>query len=356
MKTLPLFLSALAFGCAAAPSIDGKGDESDPTFAYKADSFYEPTVHELELGVPTGATIGGDSRYHAFDFSLTGDATVTLTTGGPDPYVDTVIYLFRWNGEKWGSYLFKSDDAPGLGYFSEIVEPLGEGDYRLMVRGYADYVEGPFTLESACFGGGCVDAEPTLPGAGEDCLPEAGCAGDLRCHGFVAEAGVGKCVSYDRIPGEGDECGDAGPCGEGLVCAGAAFDPSWGLCNPAWMRGTFTDAEGAVLPDLSTTERALAVYGLATVSTDVVIDLELQHSYPGDLLVTLTNPTGTEVTLFDGESDAWDSTTLRVQRPLLGFPGDEDANGVWTLRLTDRLARDAGTLERWSLEVTSRWD
>lgn len=355
MKYLPILL---IIGACVAPTGDDKGPESPlPTVIDgKADSFYTPTVHQLELGVPTGATIGGETRFHAFDFELSADAEVTLTTGGPDPYVDTVIYLFRWNGEKWGSYLFKSDDAPGLGWFSEISESLGAGEYRLMVKGYADYVEGPFELTSSCTGAGCA-MSTGLPTEGEDCTRDIGCEGELRCEGFVAAIGLGKCVSLEPIPGEGNECGTAnGPCAEGLVCAGSAFDPSWGLCNPEWMRGTFTDEANVALPDLTTTERTLYAYGLSTVSTDVEIDLELHHTYPGDLLITLTNAVGTEVTVFDGETDEVTSEDVHIQRALVGFPGDEDANGPWTLRITDRLERDSGTLHAWSLTVTSRWD
>ncbi|MAQ13966.1 MAG: hypothetical protein CMN30_04120 [Sandaracinus sp.] len=479
--TLPLLLVAL-FGCAATPSPDAKGVESDILADGSYDSFYDPTVHPLELGGTTGATIEYGTRYHAFDFDLYGDATVTLTTDAADPYVDTVVYLYREGESGWGSYIARNDDAPGLGLFSHLDEDLGAGHYRLMVKGYDRSVEGAFTLASTCTGEGCAapvareclfgstfyelrhtdprftvegrtpytsveglsalrklqiltavrvaytevtdstealaavdagevihydvvhaasglrfaiweygagdnsygaifadrsteilaeindgdfyectlftdDVTTTLPGEGEDCTPALGCAGTLRCNGYVAEAGSGKCISEAPLAGEGTDCGAGFPaCGEGLICAGVAVDPAWGLCNPEWMRGTFTDATATAIADVATVERTLYAYGLATVTTDVEIDLALEHTYPGDLLITLINPVGTEAVVFDGEVDDFDSETITVSRALSAFPGDEDANGAWTLRVTDRVAQDVGTLQSWSLTLTSRWD
>ena len=120
--------------------------------------------------------------------------------------------------------------------------------------------------------------------------------------------------------------------------------------------GTFTDATATAIADVATVERTLYAYGLATVTTDVEIDLALEHTYPGDLLITLINPVGTEAVVFDGEVDDFDSETITVSRALSAFPGDEDANGAWTLRVTDRVAQDVGTLQSWSLTLTSRWD
>jgi len=471
LPTLPVLLM---LACASDPATSSdKGDESDVPVDGSFDSFYDPTVHELVLGTPADAELARGARFHAFDFSLSGDAHVVLRTTADDPYTDTVAYLYRAGDRGWGRYVARNDDAPGLGLFSRVEMDLGEGDYRLLVKGYGWWVEGPFTVESSCEGAGCGEVEPgvclfggtyhdflndprfetvssgrytdvsrlpavqqaqllaavrvtydvadleealatidageanllvreyrgasytswefgagdnsygalfetgstvivarildgdlyectvfapELGGEGDDCERDT-CAEGLVCQGFVTEVGAGKCVSTARVEGEGDECGGSVSCGEGLVCAGSSLDPSWGLCNPAWMRGSFA-AEGlpVAIEDEATTEHVLYAYGLATVSTDVVLSARIEHSYPGDLLVTLTNPTGTEAPVFDGETDEFDSETLVLEAPIAGFPGDEDVNGAWTLRIVDRVARDAGTLEHFELELTSRWD
>ena len=41
---------------------------------------------------------------------------------------------------------------------------------------------------------------------------------------------------------------------------------------------------------------------------------------------------------------------------LVGFSGDEQVNGTWTLRVVDLTTGQAGTLSDWHLTITSRWD
>ena len=234
------------------------------------------------------------------------------------------MYLYRQGDRGWGRYIARNDDTWGIGYFSRIEESLGAGVYRVLIKGYSRWTEGPFALDATCDGAGCPGAEvPDPPVNGwRDCASADDCAEGERCEGFVREVGLGQCVSLEPIPGDGDECGEGrAACGEGLVCAGVALDPSWGLCNPAWMRGTFEDGETTAIPDESTVERTLYAYGLATVSTDVVIAGTITHTYPGDLLITLTNPSGTEATVFDGETDDFDSESLVLDGALVGFPG-----------------------------------
>ena len=48
--------------------------------------------------------------------------------------------------------------------------------------------------------------------------------------------------------------------------------------------------------------------------------------------------------------------TLVIDRPVIGFSGDESVNGEWTLRVADRATGKVGTLLGWQLTVTSRWD
>lgn len=193
-------------------------------------------------------------------------------------------------------------------------------------------------------------------GVGADCNDTIVCATGLRCEGIVGEVGFGKCASTATLPNQGMECASDAACGEGLVCAGVTG--GYGLCNPQWMRGSFSEDGSVAIPDGDPAglSRTLYAYGLATVSTDVEVRALIRHEFPGDLLVTLTNPSGTESVLFDGERDEWDTTDIELDGPVSGFPGDESVNGGWTLRIIDRAARDMGTLERWSLGLTSRWD
>lgn len=189
-------------------------------------------------------------------------------------------------------------------------------------------------------------------GAGEACRGVGDCAAGLLCTGVFA--GAGACVSTPDLPGEGVECATDAACGSAaLVCAGATR--GGGLCNPAWMRGSFADAVGAAVPDAGILARGLAVRGLATVDTDVVLRLTVDHPRASQLRVTLTNPAGNEVLVRAGAAGD-DGHALVIDQPVLGFSGDEQVNGEWTLRVQDRTAGHAGTLRGWTLMVTSRWD
>lgn len=118
----------------------------------------------------------------------------------------------------------------------------------------------------------------------------------------------------------------------------------------------FVSEPAASIPDnrASGVEAQLLVYGLATVSTDVLIDLHIAHPRIADLRVSLINPATTEVPVFSGERDGAELYLRGVA--LRGFPGDESANGVWTLKVVDTRSGQVGTIESFGLTLTSRWD
>jgi subtilisin-like proprotein convertase family protein len=77
--------------------------------------------------------------------------------------------------------------------------------------------------------------------------------------------------------------------------------------------------------------------------------LEVEHSYRGDLRITLEKD-GTVVTLLDREGGGADD----IQRSfdVDGFSG-QNAQGTWTLRISDHAAWDKGALKKWSLSVST---
>jgi hypothetical protein len=187
---------------------------------------------------------------------------------------------------------------------------------------------------------------------GEACRGQGDCVTGVQCAGVFAGAGV--CVLNQDIPGDGDECTSDAACGSAeLVCAGVTR--GYGLCNPAWMRGTFADATSAAIPDGGTLDRRIAVRGLATVDTDVILRTTIDHPRASQLRITLTNPATAEALVHDG-TPADDGHPLVIDRPVVGFSGDEQVNGEWTLRIEDRTGGQVGTVSGWTLEVTSRYD
>jgi len=189
--------------------------------------------------------------------------------------------------------------------------------------------------------------------AGDVCRAGSDCVAGLRCEGTFANAGT--CVMPGHPPGEGNECASDSACGDpGLVCAGVTR--GYGLCRPVWMRATFADPTTSIVPDRATVARAIAVHGLATVDTDVVVSVRVAHPRASQLRITLTNPAGSEVLVHDGVASDNGAPLVLAAKPILGFSGDESVNGEWTLRVTDRTSGQVGTFEGWQLTLTSRYD
>lgn len=195
------------------------------------------------------------------------------------------------------------------------------------------------------------------------CEGDAECTAGARCVGQSEASKLGRCVdgTRDGHPAEGTACarsssGFGCPGGSGLACFGAALSGE-GLCLPAWMRGRFATAPAQAIPDdtAAGTEVSLLAYGLATVDMDVRIDLRVAHPRPRDLRITLRNPAGTEVLVFDGATSSAPEVSLE-RHALTGFSGDESVNGVWRLRVVDRARGERGTVEHFGLELGSRWD
>jgi len=147
--------------------------------------------------------------------------------------------------------------------------------------------------------------------------------------------------------------------------------------NGAWDTQTDTFAStdvGKDILDLTTVTSTLDVSGLAGTITDLNVTLDISHTYDGDIEVYLVGPDGTRVQLFaevGGSGNNFTNTTLDDQaatsitagtapfagtfRPsgsLADFNG-KLANGQWTLEITDNWYYDEGTLNAWSLEITT---
>jgi serine protease len=82
---------------------------------------------------------------------------------------------------------------------------------------------------------------------------------------------------------------------------------------------------------------------------EVNVDINITHTFIGDLLITLTSPDGTTVTLHDRAGGGSDDIHRTFAVPT-AFTGQQAA-GDWTLAVTDLAAIDIGTLDDWTLHV-----
>jgi subtilisin-like proprotein convertase family protein/subtilisin family serine protease len=116
-----------------------------------------------------------------------------------------------------------------------------------------------------------------------------------------------------------------------------------------------TSAIPRVIPDNDATgvrDVITVAETLTVAATKVTVDVA--HTYIGDLRLTLIAPSGTSVVLHDrngGNADnirrSFDASNTAGLSALLG----QAIQGNWTLWVQDLAAVDAGTLNRWELEI-----
>jgi endonuclease G, mitochondrial len=79
-------------------------------------------------------------------------------------------------------------------------------------------------------------------------------------------------------------------------------------------------------------------------------NLDISHTWRGDLVVQLTSPSGKTATLSNREGGSQDD--IKGSYDLSQAFQGESTKGDWTLTVQDAAARDEGTLNAWSLDAT----
>ena len=77
--------------------------------------------------------------------------------------------------------------------------------------------------------------------------------------------------------------------------------------------------------------------------------VDITHTWIGDLIVTLTSPSGTVATLHNRAGGNADDINETFNSS--AFNG-EVATGDWTLTVSDNVGSDTGTLNVWALNIT----
>jgi hypothetical protein len=78
--------------------------------------------------------------------------------------------------------------------------------------------------------------------------------------------------------------------------------------------------------------------------------VDITHRYTSDLLVELTTPDGTTLTLWDHSSGDYGDTGVHIDDDLVELAG-EALNGAWQLRVVDDRSIGEGTLNDWHLQL-----
>jgi subtilisin-like proprotein convertase family protein len=147
--------------------------------------------------------------------------------------------------------------------------------------------------------------------------------------------------------------------------------------EPATVVDSTSDSPGLAIVDNTTVSATMSVAD-DFVITDLDVDLDITHTWVGDLQITLESPAGTQVLIFDGNndgcsgdnivdryddesanvldcqagsSDAFPLTDYIPSNALSAFDG-ESTLGDWTIFIEDTAGGDQGTLNSWTLNYS----
>ncbi|WP_108944614.1 S8 family serine peptidase [Shewanella halifaxensis] len=113
---------------------------------------------------------------------------------------------------------------------------------------------------------------------------------------------------------------------------------------------TYSNTDSVSIPD----NDPAGIVSTIDVADDVQVfgvnaDVDISHTWIGDLVVTLTSPAGTEVVLHNREGGNADDIVKNWD--LSAFNG-EIATGTWSLSVSDNVGADTGTLNSWGLVIS----
>ncbi|QDG51186.1 hypothetical protein FIV42_10680 [Persicimonas caeni] len=121
--------------------------------------------------------------------------------------------------------------------------------------------------------------------------------------------------------------------------------------EPAEGEFRYTSSESVAIPD-NDPNGATSTITVAEreVISGLKLDLEVEHTYRGDLVVELRHD-GTTVLVYNGQdaSPAWEDNVSLSAEQILGFEG-MNTEGEWELVVSDNARIDTGTIEGWTLE------
>lgn len=117
---------------------------------------------------------------------------------------------------------------------------------------------------------------------------------------------------------------------------------------------TFQASANLAIPDYPRSGVTSSLYVSAAVSgRKVQVQIDLDHTYRGDLVVELIGPSGRTIQLHNRSGGSLDNlqgtygVDLASVHPLAVF--HQEKAGTWKLKVTDRASVDVGVLKQWSL-------
>ncbi|MGH3715579.1 MAG: M14 family metallopeptidase [Micromonosporaceae bacterium] len=109
-----------------------------------------------------------------------------------------------------------------------------------------------------------------------------------------------------------------------------------------------TNGTDVAIPDNTTVSSSIAIAECAgNASATATVDVNIKHTYIGDLVVSLVAPDGTSYVLHNRTGSGTDNIVKTYTVNL----SSEVANGTWKLQVQDAASQDVGTLDTWTLNL-----
>ncbi|NOH62215.1 S8 family serine peptidase [Vibrio sp. RE88] len=109
---------------------------------------------------------------------------------------------------------------------------------------------------------------------------------------------------------------------------------------------SFTNSDTIAIPDNNSAGATSSLdVSRSGDAGSVSVELDISHTYIGDLRVTLTSPTGHQVTLHDNTGSSANNIKETYQADFSGF----ESKGIWKLNAVDSANQDTGSINSWTL-------
>lgn len=135
----------------------------------------------------------------------------------------------------------------------------------------------------------------------------------------------------------------SGGCGTGIADAAKTVNAVTGIPGGA----TFSNATNVTIADNATATSSIAVTGrTGNAPAALKVDVDIKHTWRGDLVIDLVAPDGTVRNLKASSSS---DSAANVLATYTLDASSEVANGTWKLQVRDVASGDTGYIDSWSL-------
>ena len=142
-----------------------------------------------------------------------------------------------------------------------------------------------------------------------------------------------------------------------VTAPGAVISFRVGAAAPSAVIASGQASPMASIPDSMAAgiSSTIAIAQSGTVA-QIKVKVDIQHTYIGDLMITLISPAGRSTVLHPQLGGSTDNLVATYESAVSGSLSSmvgQPMKGVWTLNVSDRVRIDVGKLQSWTIELRS---